>query len=204
MKALADAENHGFAGLRQAVAEVANRIDKALPDLKDPIKMVIAGGVAVNFYCGARVTLDIDASFSARIMLPDDLVVPYTGPDGKVLSVHLDRNYNSTFALMHEDFEDDAVAVQGSEFTSKNVKLFLLSPVDLAVSKIARLEGPDREDIAELARAGLIHPKAVSERAREAMANYVGNTARLESNLKEALGIIESTQRELRTPGKDL
>jgi hypothetical protein len=203
MKKLGDAENHGFAGLKRAVAEMVDRIDKALPDLNEPIKMVIAGGVAVNFYCGTRVTLDVDASFSTRIVLPDDLVVPYAGPDGRTLSVHLDRNYNSSFALMHEDFEDDAVEVEGAEFTSRNVKLFLLSPVDLAISKIARLEGPDQEDIAELAKAKLIVSREVAERAREAMTYYVGNTGRLESNLRRALAIIESVKPNLLKQDED-
>lgn len=40
--------------------------------------------------------------------------------------------------------------------------------------------------------------------AREAMSYYVGNTWRLESNLKEALGIMESAQRERHKLGKDL
>ena len=85
------------------MAEIARRIDIALPDLKEPVKMIIAGGVAVNFYCGSRATVDVDASFSRRIALPDDLVVPYETPDGKLLTVHLDTNCNTTFAVMHED-----------------------------------------------------------------------------------------------------
>jgi hypothetical protein len=34
------------------------------------IKMYVAGGLAVNYYTGARFTNDIDASFSSRIALP--------------------------------------------------------------------------------------------------------------------------------------
>ncbi|MFD2274752.1 hypothetical protein ACFS07_36275 [Undibacterium arcticum] len=125
MKTLPENDNHGFVGLKQAVAEMVRRIDRAMPDLKEPVKkMLIAGGGRQFFYTGARVTLDVDASFSRRIMLPDDLVIPYQGPDGKILSVHLDRNYNTTFAVMHEDAEDDAVAIEGPEFDAKKYQAF--------------------------------------------------------------------------------
>ena len=99
MKSLNDSNNRGYVGLKLAVAEIARRIDIAPPDLKEPVKMIIAGGVAVNFYCGSRATTDVGASFSRRIALPEDLVVPYETPDGKLLTVHLDTNYNTTFGL---------------------------------------------------------------------------------------------------------
>ena len=204
MKSLSDRNNRGYMSLKRAVAEIARRIDIALPDLKEPVKMIIAGGVAVNFYCGSRATVDVDASFSRRIALPDDLVVPYETPDGKLLTVHLDTNYNTTFAVMHEDYEQDAIAVELTDFVGKNIKLFLLSPVDLAVSKIARLEGPDRGDIAALAEARLISSKDVAQRAEEAISYYVGSLDRVRGNLRETLKIIEDTQRELHEQNRGL
>lgn len=195
-RVLSEEDNRGFVGLKQAVAEMIRRISAALPELKEPIKMVIAGGVAVNFYTGSRVTMDVGASFSKRIMLPEDLIFAYEGPEGKLLSVHLDRNYNPTFAIMHEDYEDDALIVEGSEFQDRKIELRVLSPVDLALSKIARLEGPDREDITALAEMNLIYPEAMADRANEAIGNYVGNMDRVKSNLQEALKIVEAVQKE--------
>ena len=204
MKSLSDENNRGYMSLKHAVAEIAHRIDLTLPDLKEPVKMIIAGGVAVNFYCGSRATIDVDASFSRRIALPEDLAVPYQTPDGRFLTVHLDTNYNTTFAVMHEDYEDDAIAIEMKDFVGKNIKLYLLSPVDLAVSKIARFEGPDKGDIAALARAKLINSKEVAERAEDAISYYVGSLDRVRWNLREALKIIEDTQRELRKQNRNL
>ena len=204
MKSLSDRDNRGYVSLKQAVAEIAHRIDIALPELKEPVKMIIAGGVAVNFYCGSRATVDVDASFSRRIALPEDLVVPYETPDGKFMTVHLDTNYNITFAVMHEDYEDDAIAVEMKGFVGKNIRLYLLSPVDLAVSKIARFEGPDREDIAALARANLINPDEVAERAEEAISYCVGSLDRVRWNLRDALKVIEDTQREAGNQNRSL
>jgi hypothetical protein len=203
VKTLSEDNNRGFVGLKDAVAEMARRIGQVLLDIDEPIKMVIAGGVAVNFYTGSRATLDVDASFSKRLMLPDDLVIPYAGPDGRILSIHLDRNYNTTFAVMHEDYEDDALPVEGKGFDNDKIKVFLLSPLDLAVSKISRFEGPDRDDIAALARQGLIYPKALAERANEAMAYYVGSQDRVRANLRDALKTVELAQREVKAESKE-
>jgi len=194
MKTLAAKDIYASPGLRRAIGELIRRIDAGLPELDEPVKMVIAGGIAVNFYCGERVTLDVDASFSRRILLPADLVVPYQTTDGKTLSVHLDLNYNTSFAILHEDFEDDAVHVEDEEFSGRNIRAFLLSPVDLVVSKIARFEGPDRGDISALARERLVTPAAVVQRANEALSYFVGNVDRVRFNLKEALHLIEQAQ----------
>ena len=63
-KYLESAANKGDPQLRQAVGEIIHRISSTLPDLKESIKMYLAGGMAVNFYTGYRPTVDIDASFS--------------------------------------------------------------------------------------------------------------------------------------------
>lgn len=90
------------------------------------------------------------------------------------------------------------------DFIGKNIGLYLLSPVDLAVSKIARFEGSDREDIAALARAKLINPEEVAQRAEEAINHYVGSLDRLRWNLRDALKVIEDAQREAGKENRDL
>lgn len=105
------------AGLRRLIEELEKRVG-----LRAPIKMFIAGGMAVHLYTAARVTTDVDAEFSKRILLPSDLVVETEG--GNML--YLDPSYNSTFALMHEDYLDDAVPVPiGTQF----VHAYVLSPL---------------------------------------------------------------------------
>jgi hypothetical protein len=47
----------------------------------------------------------------------------------------------------------------------QHIQLFVLSPVDLAVSKIARLADNDREDIQALVRLGLTTAQAIEQRA---------------------------------------
>ncbi len=72
------------------------------------------------------------------------------------------------------------------------IDLYILSPVDLALSKVSRLERNDREDIAELARCKLIGVPELEQRASEAIGYYVGNVTFLQMNLKEAADLIRS------------
>lgn len=167
-------------GLRQLVSELQKRTG-----LRQPINMFIAGGMAVHLYTGVRVTTDVDAEFSKRILLPSDLVVETN--DGDML--YLDQSYNSTFALMHEDYLDDAVPVPiGTDL----IHVYVLSPVDLVVSKIARFSGPDEEDIAGLIAKFRIGAEEIEQRAEDALAGYVGNVDYLRMNLRAVLQIARS------------
>ena len=63
-------ETHLAQGLKTLVTELEKRLG-----LRAPLKMFIAGGMATHLYTGARVTTDVDAEFSKRVLLPADLVV---------------------------------------------------------------------------------------------------------------------------------
>jgi hypothetical protein len=195
-KSLPSDANKADPRLRRAVGEIIHRISAHLPELQEPIRMYLAGGMAVHFFTGYRSTVDIDASFSHRLLLPkaEDLVVAYKGADGKPRMVYFDVNYNVSFALTHPDFEKDAVRVEGPEFVDSKIDLYILSPVDLALNKVSRFERNDREDIAELARFKLIDVQELEKRAAEAIDYYVGNPSMLRLNLKEAADIIRAIQ----------
>ena len=166
-------------GLRKLLAQLEQRLA-----LKQPLQVYLAGGLAVHLYCGNRVTSDVDAEFSARIFLPADLLVNVRLEDGSEKVLHFDTNYNSTFALMHEDYVKDSVE---TDLQLQHVQLRVLSPVDLAVSKISRFADVDRSDIAQLVRSGLVTPEQIERRAQEAMVGYVGGLELLKLNLRDAL-----------------
>jgi hypothetical protein len=195
-KCLSSQANKADPRLREAVGEIIRRISAHLPDLPKPVRMYLAGGMAVHFYTGYRSTVDVDASFSHRLLLPktEDLVVAYKGADGKPRMVYFDVNYNPSFALTHPDFEKDSLQVEGPEFVDSKIDLYILSPIDLALAKVSRFERNDREDIAELARCNLVDAQELEKRAAEAIEYYVGNPNLLQINLKEAAEIIRTSQ----------
>lgn len=166
-----------------ALLELLQRLEVEL-SLNRPLPAIIAGGAAMAMYVSQRVSDDVDIEFvGTRVLIPKDLSVPYKGEDGESEAVHIDTNYNATFALMHENYVDDAVAV---DVRTQYLQAKVLSPIDLAVSKIARLAPIDISDLRKLAGAGLITPEAVRSRALEAADYHVGDRQKLLSYIRIA------------------
>jgi hypothetical protein len=153
--------------------------------------MYVAGGAALHFYTGERTSKDVDATFSHRIVLPEDLEVTYRDADGAARLLYFDRQYNDTFALMHEDARADSVPLPLKDLDARVLDVRLLSALDLAVSKVSRFSSQDREDISSLARHGLIQSAPLRRRAVEAAEAFVGNLDRLRSSIDLACRIVE-------------
>lgn len=180
---------------RSAFNEVLSRVQEHLrgssPDLF-PVRMYIAGGAALNLLTGERVTEDIDATFSKKILLNEDIEVSYRDVDGRARLMYLDRNYNDTLGLMHENAYEDSRAVDIPGIERKMIDVRVLTPVDLAVSKLARFTDQDREDIELLARKGLIDAASVKKRAEDALQGYVGDPTPVRHSIEIACRLIES------------
>ncbi|HWS28316.1 MAG TPA: DUF6036 family nucleotidyltransferase [Xanthomonadales bacterium] len=182
---------HTQTALGKALRELFKQLEERLA-LHSPVNVYLAGGMAVHLYTADRVTTDVDAEFSARVFIPGDLVVDVTLEDGTRAAVHFDTNYNSTFALMHEDHADDAIAL---DLGLRHIRLHVLSPLDLAVSKISRFAENDKEDIAALVRLGLASADEIERRATSALAGYVGGQALLKLNLQDAVALARDVER---------
>ena len=181
-----------------AFTELVQRIAaplRELPKRSLPIKMYVAGGAAMHLYTGERVSNDVDAVFSKRIALPSDLEVAYQDSDGSARLLYFDRQYTDTFALMHKDVYDDSVPLTLKHIDASVLDVRLLSPLDLAVSKISRFSSQDRGDITALARRGLIRAVALRRRAQQAVNNYVGNLETLKGSIELAVRIVEDAEK---------
>lgn len=165
----------------------------AKADPKEPLEMYLAGGAAIHFYTGARMTDDVDAVFNKKLLAPSDLAVIYRDSEGKARSVYFDASYNESYALLHEDAHQDAVrlALDGIE----GVRILVLQPVDLAVSKLARFGEIDRKDILGLAEEGLVTSKELRRRAEAALPAYVGNPDSVRASLDLACRDIEALEK---------
>jgi hypothetical protein len=157
--------------------------------------MFVAGGAALHFYTGERVSRDIDAVFSHRIALPEDLEVSYRDADGAARLLYFDRQYNDTFALMHEDVHTDSLPLILEGIDSQVLDVRLLAPLDLAISKISRFSAQDRADIASLARHRPVDSTALRRRSLEALAGFVGNVDRVRGSIEMACRIVEDTHK---------
>lgn len=173
-------------GLRELFKQLVERLS-----LRSPVNVYLAGGMAVHLYTSDRVTTGVDAVFGARVFIPNDLIVDVTLEDGTREAIHFDTNYNSTFALMHEEYTDDAIPL---DMGIAHIRLYVLSPLDLAVSKIARFADNDKEDIAALVRLGLTSADEIEQRATGALAGYVGGLDMLKLNLQGAVNLAREVE----------
>jgi len=183
---------HTRTALALGLQDLFRQLEKRL-SLRSPINAYLAGGMAVHLYTANRVTTDVDAEFRGRIFLPGDLMVEVTLEDGSQQVVYLDTNYNSTFALMHEDYMDDAIPV---DLGADQIRVHVLSPGDLADGKIDRFAENDKEDIAALVRLGLTNADDIERRATSALAGYVGGQDMLKLNLQDAVALAREVEIE--------
>ncbi|MGS0743921.1 DUF6036 family nucleotidyltransferase [Glaciimonas sp. GG7] len=172
--------------LATGLVQLVKKLGESL-DLKQQVKMFIAGGMATHLYTASRVTMDVDAEFSKRFLVPSDLIIETA--EGNVL--YLDAAYNSTFALMHEDYQQDAIRVP---IDTDYIEVYVLNPVDLIVSKIARFSGPDRGDIENLIAHMGVTADEIQHRASEALGGYIGNMSAVKMHLEEVLQIARHHQ----------
>jgi hypothetical protein len=181
-----------------AFAEIAARIAVTLADLPRrirQIRMYVAGGAALHLYVGERVSRDIDAAFSHRIALPNNLDVAFRDADGGARVLYFDRQYSHTLALLHEDAYDDSRPIDLPNVDPDVLEVRLLTPTDLAVSKLGRFSEQDRHDIVTLARHALIAATDVKQRAEAALVAYVGDLRRVQRSIEIACRLIADESR---------
>ena len=186
-----------------ALARGLKRILEALEDrleLDRSVTLHLAGGMAVHLYTGRRVTTDVDAEFDARVAVPDDLVVGVVLENGAEQVLYLDTSYNPMFALMHEDYQDDAIEL---DLGLRHLRVFVLSPLDLAVSKLARFADNDREDVRALVDAGLVTAAGLESRATEALKGFVGGLSMVRANVRDAVAQAEVIEARRAPPPGD-
>ena len=182
------AGNRGFA---DAFEEIAGRVAGSLANAPQnvlPVKMFVAGGAALHFHTGHRLSMDVDAWFSHRLWLPDDLEVAYRDADGGAQMLYFDRQ--NTFEIMHPDAEDDSVPLELDGVEPGTLEVRLVSALDLAVSKVGRFSKRDRSDIAALAENGLIRAEDMRRRAQESVQHHVGNKGSLKTSIARACRLV--------------
>jgi hypothetical protein len=169
-----------------ALRRLFARLDEAVPTSR-PVPVFMAGGMAVHLYTGSRVTHDVDAEFAApRLRIPDLSVPVGDAVTGEPL--FFDLNYNPAFALLHREHHDASIPLQ---FDTRHFLPRVLHPLDLATSKLSRWAAVDRDDIAALARAGLVNADDLARRATEALEDLITDPALVRvNNIREAVELV--------------
>jgi hypothetical protein len=184
-------------GPGQALQEVIDRIGRQIrPDQQ--VTAYLAGGMAtyvhITRHAGAapveavRYSDDVDIQFARPMTIEDDIVVAYRDESGQERMLALDRNYSIDLGLRHPDVFDDAPHLLNSANT--RLRLHILTPLDLAVTKAGRFQDHDQVDIGLLARSGLIDSDRFRTRALEAVDYLATNPKPVLANIDDAVEMI--------------
>lgn len=122
------------------------------------VKAYVFGGCAVHLYTNARGSNDLDAELNAVIQLDVNSVileldpVYFDDPIEGESSLNWDSNFNTGLPSLEPDYKDRAIPLVAGDSI---LHVFLVSAVDIAVSKLSRLAVDDLNDIIALYKAGL-------------------------------------------------
>ncbi len=180
----------------EAIMQMMEEIAKCIPNAhkQAPVKSYLTGGAAVHFYCNKRVSDDVDIIMQYVVAIPDDLFVIWVNEDGLLEEVHYDYTYNSTFGLLHEDYEDRATHLLT---ISDKFEINLLSPEDLIISKLVRFASKDEEDIKGIIETGKVNKEKLYELAKDAISVGVGfQKSYVEINLDIVMDICDQYKKK--------
>ncbi|NPD17729.1 hypothetical protein HOY34_21350 [Xinfangfangia sp. D13-10-4-6] len=179
--------------LHDHLQKLADRLGK----LRMPVHAYIAGGMAVNFHTGIRMSDDVDIQWSHKVAIPPDLrVFPAINPDdpSDVILVTMDGEFGDYLGTFPPDWKEKSILIG----EVGDLVLHVINPLDLATSKVGRYQERDREDIQALARAGLIDSESFSQRIDDALDYYVGDITFVQYNKRDAVELVEEIENERR------
>ena len=161
------------------------------------VKVYLFGGCAVHLHTGIRSSNDVDAEIhSIKMLKPISVLqkaiqsVNFEDENGFPRSLDWDSGFNLSFAPIDPAYEERATLIYVTP--SKLISVYLSSAVDLAVSKLGRLESVDRNDIQNLYYKGLFTKQEFIEVAFEAQKYYAVAIDKLKFNIDLAVNLLQS------------
>jgi hypothetical protein len=182
-------------GPTEALKEMVDRVSQTIREGLI-VDAYLAGGIATYVHTAEnipqdenlRYSEDADIQFGRALNLPDEVVVNYQDHTGNQRYLMLDRNYTSSIGLCHPDAFDRATHL----FDSKNgrIRLKVLTPLDLAITKTGRFQDHDRLDIELLACCGLLDANEFVKSAEEAVKYLATDPTPVLANIRDAEKLI--------------
>ncbi len=160
-----------------------------LGPLAEPLQAWLAGGWAVHYHTAHRMSGSLDIRWSHKVPIPRDLHIFGISDPGRQAGrfvVVMDGSLTDVLGSAPPEWE--ARSREIARFG--DMILHVIDPVDLAVSKLARLSERDAGDIRELASAGLVELELFRARAEEALDIYFGDVTFLRDNLRDSIEIV--------------
>jgi hypothetical protein len=167
---------------------------RALDDgLGSPVALHCIGGFVMTMLFGvSRSTSDID--FLVVVGDPNSAVLQELGGQGSELHRRFKVLHPVAVTNYPEDYESRLIPVWEG-LSLKNIRLYALEPHDLALTKLERNLGVDRQDVQALAEKGLLDPAVLRARyLTEFRPNLVSGAERHDLTLKFWIEMIRDVQ----------
>lgn len=154
------------------------------------MKAYLFGGTAVHLYTQARTSRDVDAELTQHY--GDEDIIVYYNDEMAEHTLVLDTNFNTGLGVLHPDYKIDAIPLRCPP--DSPLWVYVVAPVDLAISKIKRFVEIDRTDIQKLAEMGLVGSEEFERRVNEALLYYHHpEDVMLKYNIQDAKQLIEDS-----------
>ena len=185
----------------QAIFQMFENLDtylgKSYNELPDEaVKVYLFGGCAIHLHIGNRASNDVDAELEPIQKLKPVAnletaikAVGFDDEEGDYCMLDFDGNFNPTIAPIHPDYRERSSLLYTTKL--KLVSLYLVSAVDIAVSKLGRFVSVDQEDIINLFQNKMFTIKDFIETAEEAKSYCGVATNKLEFNISMAINLLE-------------
>lgn len=168
----------------EALSQLNSEVLEVLPDAAPgSVRAYIFGGAALHIHTNARGSADIDIEFEASEKLSlDEITVLYIDEHGDERQLLIDDTFSPTISgLLPENYQDDAIPLYGN--ADDPLRAFVVTGIDLAITKLDRLGEADQEDIISLYKAGKFTLEALEVHANGALIGVVGNEQRLRGSI---------------------
>ncbi|OCZ62622.1 hypothetical protein A7P21_09775 [Acinetobacter seifertii] len=162
------------------------------------VKCFIFGGCALHIHTNARGSNDLDAEIQAcRLLKKDDVYlylkqhdVEYLDENDLETNLEFDPSFNTALASIDPDYEERVIPL----VTDSIVEVYLVSGLDLAVSKLARLSERDIEDIKILYKHQQFTLDTFKKSADNAL-EYYATPEQLRANIHYMASLLAEMQR---------
>lgn len=172
---------------------------KQLTSKPGSYRAYIFGGCAFHIHTNARGSNDIDVEFNAakwmassEVMINKPSIVYMNGVVERTLA--FDAKFNTMLGPLHEDYQDDAILLQRNYLDSP-LWVYVVTPEDLATSKLGRYSERDRDDILTLLELKKMSVDSFYKRATEAISYYVGNKTTVSSYLNQVIALYKQSSK---------
>lgn len=193
------AQLHMDTPLAEAIFELTDGLEELLTEKLEGIppgsvKAYIFGGCAIHLYTNVRGSNDLDVALdAAKILDVDSFIIEldpvyFDDPERGPSTLDWDTSFNVGIPSLGPDYKENAYLLNGGD---NILHVYVVSAVDVAVSKLSRLAADDMNDIKALYERGYFTLDNFRGVAQDAV-DYSATEESLQRNVDYAIRELQS------------